>query len=305
MTLFGDSRINVSPCNPGDDAKNWSIVKNQLDVIDQLFQTIVLGSSDHKFSISTADETVGGAGYALDKLSNNGTYDAGNDRLCRVEDNGDGTIRIFVRVSDLGGGGGGGGTGVDTFKVRVSTSGTDTEDFLINKVNPVSTKGTNDPTVSFRDNSGKLEAFFKVDPVATFDPSTQVQASFRLHLGKLQEFVPAADIISLGGDAIANIVNNSIVYFAFFGGSIAAGTVSDSAGVVTFTPQPFAAKLLTQSGTGYTCNDSDDNVTIYNDSLDIYGPFPSPSITIGQALRHQDGTYHMLIPLGCGYYIPP
>lgn len=144
MTIpYGNGDIMASPCTPDDTALNWQIVSQfQTDVTNQ-FQTITIGTADHKVALNSADNLAGNGDFLEAKLANSGTYDAGTMRLVQHEDNGDGTERLFVPIDDLG------GTGVDTYKFAVD--GTDaTPNYFINKAHDTGTyNATSDLLVKF------------------------------------------------------------------------------------------------------------------------------------------------------------
>lgn len=165
---IGNNQLNPSPC----DDEGWDQFAQQASYIINVMQgdinNLTTGTSDHKASIDATDEAATGYDYLFAKLAHHDTITA-DDRLCRVQNNGDGTMSYFVQVNDLGGGG-----GSDAFTFSVKSDGSDSPGFAIAKVNPVATPTMGDPQVYFAEQSGKLNAYIQASDIVALGGATIV-----------------------------------------------------------------------------------------------------------------------------------
>lgn len=161
--IMGNNRVNPDPCTPEMANNNDVVLQTQVDNLTTIVNNSIVGASDHKVSIDSTDEMGSGFDYLFAKLAHHDTI-TGDDRLCRTQNNGDGTVSYFVKVDDLG-------MGSDNFTFSVKSDGSDSPGYGIDKVSPVTAPTGGDPQVYWAESGGKLTAYVAASDVVALGGS--------------------------------------------------------------------------------------------------------------------------------------
>lgn len=160
--IIGNDRVNRDPCTPEQEAKNDNVLQTQVDVINTTLETIVAGTSDHKFSVKSDGSDT--ADFAISKVDPVAAPVAG-DLQAFFQESG-GNLEAFISAADITALV---GSGVSDHKVSLDATDESGSGYgyLTAKVSPINTKLAGDVTVHFNQATSKLIAFVSQSDILT------------------------------------------------------------------------------------------------------------------------------------------